>query len=78
MATSNASGSPYDIADCLTYSHLELEYQSYLITVSHGHQAPQHFHQAVQDPLWRVIMDKEIQALEQTHTWVLTLLSLGK
>ena len=37
---SHASGSPYDIAECLTYSHLELEYHSYLMAVSHSHQAP--------------------------------------
>ena len=66
--SSHVSGTPYDIADCLTYCHLDPNYQSYLMTVSHGHQAPQYFHLAVTDPLWREAMDKEIQALEQTHT----------
>ena len=64
IATSHASGTPCDIVDYLTYCHLDPKYQSYLITVSHGHQAPQYFHQAVQDPLWREAMDKDIQALE--------------
>ena len=48
------------------------------MTVSYGHQAPQSFHQAVTDPLWREAMDKEIQALEHTHTWALTPLPPGK
>lgn len=39
-AASHVSSSPYDIANYLTYSHLEPEYQSYLMTISHGHQAP--------------------------------------
>ena len=77
-APSHISGTPYAIEDCLTYSHLDPNYQSYLMTISSSHQAPQSFHQAVTDPLWREAMDKEIQALEQTHTWVLTPLPPGK
>ena len=77
-APSHISGTPYAIEDCLTYSHLDPNYQSYLMTVSSSHQAPQSFHQAVTDLLWRKAMDKETQALEQTHTWVLTPLPPGK
>ena len=68
----HASGSPYDISACLTYSHLDPKYMSYVMTISEGHSTPQFFSQAVQDPLWREAMDKEIQALEATKTWVLT------
>ena len=36
------------------------------------------FFQAVKDPLGREAMDKEIQTLEQNHTWELTSLPPGK
>ena len=68
----HASGSPYDISACLKYSHLDPKYMSYVMTVSEGHSTPQFFSQVVQDPLWREAMDKEIQSLEATKTWVLT------
>ncbi|XP_075663314.1 uncharacterized protein LOC142632879 [Castanea sativa] len=66
-ATSHPSGSPYDISACLTYSHLDPAYKSYLMTVSGG-PSTQYFSQAVLDPLWGEAMDKEIQALEATKT----------
>ena len=78
VAGSHASGSPYDILACLTYSHLDPKYKSYVMTVNEGHSTPQYFSQVVQDPLWREAMDKEIQALEATKTWVLTPLPPGK
>ena len=68
VAGSHASGSPYDILACLTYSHLDPKYKSYVMTVNEGHSTPQYFSQVVQDPLWREAMDKEIQALEATKT----------
>lgn len=77
-ALSHPSSSPYDISACSTYSHLDPEYKSYLMTVSEGHSTPQNFFQAVLDPLWREAMDKEIQALEATKTWVLTPLPPSK
>lgn len=46
-----APGAPYDLAQSLTYSHLEPCYQSCLSAVSSCPQEPQHFHQAIQDPL---------------------------
>lgn len=46
--------------------------------VSAYHQEPASFSQAVQDLAWRVATDNEIEALEKTHTWVLTPLPLGK
>ena len=78
VAGSHASGSPYDISAYLTYSHLDPKYKSYVVTVSEGHSTPLYFSQAVQDPSWREAMDKEIQTLEATKTWVLTPLPLGK
>ena len=73
-----ASGGPYDIAHSLTYAHLMPSYQSYVLAVSSNPQEPQNFFQVVKDPLGREAMDKEIQALEQNHTWELTSLPLGK
>ena len=40
--------------------------------VSACHLEPAPFSQAVQIPVWREAMDKEIQALEKTGTWILT------
>ena len=48
------------------------------MTVSQGHSTPQYFSQAIQDPLWREAMDKEIHALETTKTWILTPLPLDR
>lgn len=76
--TAIALGAPYDLDQCLTYSHLEPCYHSYLLAVSSSPKDPTNFSQAVQDPLWRAAMDKEIQALEQNHTWDVTNLPPGK
>ena len=48
------------------------------MTVGSNPQEPQSFSQAVQEPLWRATMDKEIQALENNHTWDVTTLPPGK
>ena len=71
-AAAHPPGSPYDIIDSLTYSHLDPSYKSYLMTISVCHQQPASFSQDVQDPAWRAAMDKEIEALEKTQTWILT------
>ena len=76
--TTFAPGAAYDLAQCITYSHLEPGYQSYLMTVGSSPQQPQAFSQAVQDPLWRAAMDSEIQALENNHTWDVTTLPPSK
>ena len=46
-----APGAPYDLDQCLTYSHLEPCYHSYLLAVSSGPKEPTNFSQVVQDPL---------------------------
>ena len=77
-AATHPPRSPYDLSACLTYCHLDPQYKSYLMTVSQGHSTSQYFSQAVQDPLWRAAINKEIQAFEATQTWVLTPLPSGK
>lgn len=64
-ATARPPSLPYDIANSLTYSHLDPSYQSYLMTISACHQEPTSFSQAVQDPAWRAAMDKEIVTLRR-------------
>ena len=61
-------GCPYDMADFLSYSNLNPSYQYYLMIVSACHPEPASFSQAVQLPVWREAMDKEILALEKTGT----------
>lgn len=39
---------------------------------------PKRFYQIVSNPLWVEVMHKELQALEQNHTWDLMPLPLGK
>ena len=46
-ASSHTPGSPYDIADYLSYSYLHPPYQSYLMTVSACHEEPTSFFQVV-------------------------------
>ena len=77
-ASCHSPGSPYDLLAHLTYSHLYPQYKSYLIIVNQSHSIPQYFSQAIQDPIWREAMDKEILALETTNTWVLTPLPPNK
>ena len=76
--TTFVAGAPYDLDQCLMYSHLEPCYNSYLLAVSSSPKEPVNFSQAIQDPLWRAAMDREIQALEQNHTWDVTTLSPSK
>ena len=76
--TAFAPSAPYNLAECLTYSHLEPSYQTYLLIVGSSPQEPQSFSQAVQDPPWRAAMDKEIQSLENNHTWDVIALPPGK
>ena len=48
------------------------------MTINACHPKPASFSQAVQIPVWREAIDKEIQALEKTGTWILTPLPGGK
>lgn len=77
-AAAHTSGSLCDIATSLTYSHLDPDYQFYLMTISSCDQEPEHFFQAMKDLAWREAMDKENTALEKNHTWEVTTLPPGK
>ena len=48
------------------------------MTINACHPKPASFSRAVQIPVWREAIDKEIQALEKTGTWILTPLPGGK
>lgn len=58
-----ASGSPYDISNFLTFTHLNKAYKHIVFALQGTPTEPTSFHQAVQSPEWRTAMDKEIQAL---------------
>ena len=77
-STKPSSGLPYALSDHLSYSHLGLTFQSFVMAVSSTPSEPVSFQQAVQFPEWRAAMDKEIEALEVNDTWTLTPLPPGK
>lgn len=78
VSTKPASSLPYDISDVMSYSHLRPQYFSFVMAVSIIPPEPACFSQAVQFHKWRVVMDKEIEALEFNNTWTLTSLPAGK
>jgi len=72
------SGSPYDISNYLTYSHLHKAYKHFVLVVQATPSKPTSFNQVGQSPNWRAAMDKEIATFELNNTWSITSLSLGK
>ena len=62
-------GLPYALSDFLSYSHLGSRFKSFILVVSAAPSEPVSFHQAVQFPEWRAVMDKEIEALEVNNIW---------
>ena len=78
VSTKPNSGLPYDISDCLDYSHLGLTFHSFVMAVNTTPLELASFHQAIQYPKWRVGMDKEIEALQVNNTWTLVPLSPRK
>ena len=78
VSTKPNFGLPYDILNYLDYSHLGPTFHSFVMVIKITPLELASFHQAVQYLEWRAAMDKEIEALEVTNTWILVPLPLGK
>ena len=78
VSTKPSFGLPYNILDCLEYSHLGPTFQSFVMAVTTTPSELVSFNQVVQFPKWRTAMDKEIEVLVVNNTWTLTQLPAGK
>ena len=68
LTTKPPSGSPYDIAQHLSYANLSTFHQAFALSAS-VEVEPEFYHQAVLSRAWQEAMDKEISALELNHNW---------
>ena len=78
VSTKPHSSLPYDVSNYLDYSHLGPTFKSFVMVVNSTPSNPTSFHQAMQYPEWRAVMDKEIEALDVTNAWSLVPLPPGK
>jgi len=73
----HASGTPYLITYFGSCERFSLRHRNFVAAVTAGKE-PKIFKEDVKDSGWRDAMAKEIQALEENATWVLTTLPPGK
>jgi len=59
-------GTPYPIANYVTYANFSISHQNFLTTITKVTE-PKYHHEAAKDPRWRAILEEEIQALENLH-----------
>uniref|UniRef100_A0A2N9J9H1 Reverse transcriptase Ty1/copia-type domain-containing protein n=1 Tax=Fagus sylvatica TaxID=28930 RepID=A0A2N9J9H1_FAGSY len=71
---SHHSGTPYLIQQSISYSHLSHSQESISLAISTPVES-RFYHDAVKSSQWCDAMAKEIAALEENHTWILTPLS---
>ncbi|CAH9112219.1 unnamed protein product [Cuscuta epithymum] len=75
--TNSVNSKPYPISDFISYEKFSSTHKAFLAAIT-SRDEPKYFSQAVQDPLWREAMQKEIHALEENTTWSLVHLPPGK
>ncbi|XP_075091714.1 secreted RxLR effector protein 161-like [Nicotiana tabacum] len=67
----------HPIEACISYEKLSSSYKTYLGALS-SIMEPQSFHEASKNQRWVEVMQTEIQALQDSHTWELVKLPEGK
>ncbi|CAH9126270.1 unnamed protein product [Cuscuta epithymum] len=67
----------YPISNFINYDKFSKSHKVFLAAIT-SRDEPKYFYQAVQDPLWREAMQKEVNALEENNTWTLVHLPPGK
>ena len=76
-ASPSQSGTSHPLSSHLSYQHLSPSYKSFCCSIS-SRVEPTYYYQAAFDPKWQQAIAAEISALEENHTWTLTLLPAGK
>lgn len=71
-----ASTLPYYFRHHLSYEQFSQRRQHFLLTVGIVYE-PSYYHQAIKFSHWRVAMEEEIKAMEQTRTWSIVPLPAG-
>ncbi|CAH9145017.1 unnamed protein product [Cuscuta epithymum] len=78
LPTANSADSTvYPLSNFINYEKFSLTHKAFLAAIT-SRDEPKYFSQAVQDPIWREAMQKEITALEENQTWILVNLPAGK
>ncbi|OMO78632.1 Integrase, catalytic core [Corchorus capsularis] len=72
-----SSGMSYPLVNFLSYSKFNSPHTSFLMAITQ-HNEPTSYKQAIKDTHWQEAMKKELEALEQNHTWTLEQLPTGK
>nr|KYP40999.1 Retrovirus-related Pol polyprotein from transposon TNT 1-94 [Cajanus cajan] len=68
---------PHSLSAFLSYNRLSPSYKSFVLSLTSSAE-PQSYNQAIRHACWKDAMDKEIIALEQNQSWILTDLPQGK
>ena len=72
-----SSGTPYPLAHFVSCDKFSVRHRTFLAVVVDGVE-PRSFKEAMQHAGWRKAMGKEIRALEDNGTWIMTELPRGK
>ncbi|CAM8913556.1 unnamed protein product [Rhodiola kirilowii] len=67
----------HHIEHFVNYSHCSSQHQNYILQ-AYSIPEPTSFAQASKDPLWKIAMEKELDALKSNNTWNLVPLPHGK
>lgn len=67
----------FPLSQFLDINNFSPQYRSFLAVIS-AEIEPTIFHEAVNDERWRGVIGNEVGALEESNTWDITMLHVGK